>query len=225
MFKFKEHSMDFGGGIALSWDNTNALYGDQCAEEYEQLMNANDKVLSIVMDLINAPDNVTPHQRDIMILVMNDMNQHAIAKKLNLNQSTVVKTLHGNPRQSNPKIIDGGCRKKVRNLCLTSNEYRLSIKELFQLGMGGSTLHMTQTWFTQPNLFHTWMNTPLDSRVGLSYDNIKIVIQAIVTYYTNSDHKHKKILIAGPKITGISTQAIEKVNYYYFDEIVKKLKK
>ena len=62
-------------------------------------------------------DNLlTPRQREVIRLYADGYTQMEIAKMLNVNQSSITKSLNGNVDYKNGKKIYGGARKKIRKI-------------------------------------------------------------------------------------------------------------
>jgi transcriptional regulator len=56
---------------------------------------------------------LTPRQRQVIRLYADGYTQMEIAKMLNVNQSSITKSLNGNVDYKNGKKIYGGARKKI----------------------------------------------------------------------------------------------------------------
>jgi predicted DNA-binding protein YlxM (UPF0122 family) len=59
---------------------------------------------------------LTPRQREVIRLYADRYTQMEIAKMLNVNQSSITKSLNGNVDYKNGKKIYGGARKKIRKI-------------------------------------------------------------------------------------------------------------
>jgi len=59
---------------------------------------------------------LTPRQREVIHLYADGYTQMEIAKMLNVNQSSITKSLNGNVDYKNGKKIYGGARKKIRKI-------------------------------------------------------------------------------------------------------------
>lgn len=71
---------------------------------------------------------LTPRQRQVIRLYADGYTQMEIAKKLNVNQSSITKSLNGNVDYKKKKVIYGGSRKKIRKII----EDDIKIKEILQ---------------------------------------------------------------------------------------------
>jgi len=59
---------------------------------------------------------LTPRQREVIRLYADGYTQMEIAKMLNVNQSSITKSLNGNVDYKNGKKIYGGARKKIKKI-------------------------------------------------------------------------------------------------------------
>jgi predicted transcriptional regulator len=59
---------------------------------------------------------LTPRQREVIRLYAEGHTQMEIAKMLNVNQSSITKSLNGNVDYKNGKRVYGGARKKIRKI-------------------------------------------------------------------------------------------------------------
>jgi len=71
---------------------------------------------------------LTDRQREVIRLYADGYTQMEIAKMLNVNQSSITKSLNGNVDYKNGKRVYGGARKKIRKI-IESDE---KIKEILQ---------------------------------------------------------------------------------------------
>ncbi len=71
---------------------------------------------------------LTPRQREVIRLYADGYTQMEIAKMLNVNQSSITKSLNGNVDYKNGKKIYGGAKKKL-NKIMENDE---KIKEILQ---------------------------------------------------------------------------------------------
>jgi len=71
---------------------------------------------------------LTPRQREVIRLYGDGYTQMEIAKMLNVNQSSITKSLNGNVDYKNGKKIYGGATKKIRKII----ENDQAIKDILQ---------------------------------------------------------------------------------------------
>ena len=75
-----------------------------------------------------ADAHLTPRQRDVVRLYADGYTQMEIAKKLNVNQSSITKSLNGNVDYKKNKRVYGGTNKKLKKII--QNDDR--IKEILE---------------------------------------------------------------------------------------------
>jgi DNA-binding CsgD family transcriptional regulator len=71
---------------------------------------------------------LTDRQREVIRLYADGYTQMEIAKMLNVNQSSITKSLNGNVDYKNGKRVYGGARKKIRKIIENDEK----IKEILQ---------------------------------------------------------------------------------------------
>jgi DNA-binding CsgD family transcriptional regulator len=69
---------------------------------------------------------LTSRQREVIRLYADGYTQMEIAKMLNVNQSSITKSLNGNVDYKNGKVVYGGAKKKIRKIL----EHDDAIKEI-----------------------------------------------------------------------------------------------
>jgi predicted DNA-binding protein YlxM (UPF0122 family) len=67
---------------------------------------------------------LTDRQRDVIRLYADGYTQMEIAKKLNVNRSSITKSLNGNVDYKNGKTIYGGTKKKLKKIMETDNKIK-----------------------------------------------------------------------------------------------------
>lgn len=76
---------------------------------------------------------LTPRQREVIRLYADGYTQMEIAKMLNVNQSSITKSLNGNVDYKNGKKVYGGARKKIRKIIELDEEIKQILKEMADL--------------------------------------------------------------------------------------------
>ena len=71
---------------------------------------------------------LTPRQREVIHLYADGYTQMEIAKMLNVNQSSITKSLNGNVDYKNGKCVYGGTKKKIKKII----EMDEAIKDIIQ---------------------------------------------------------------------------------------------
>ena len=73
---------------------------------------------------------LTPRQREVIRLYADGYTQMEIAKMLNVNQSSITKSLNGNVDYKNGKRIYGGARKKIRKIIEMDDKIKDILKKM-----------------------------------------------------------------------------------------------
>ncbi len=185
---FAEHQIDFASPLALSWDNSKALYPSESILEIDlvNLEAANRSVLETLLRIVLP--QLTPMQRRIVELFRTEEDitqaEAALAMGAGKGNSLIVKSLKGNIDYRTGKGVRyGGVARKAMLICLASEEYRLAILNLSNLEMGGSMLRLTQSWFDSPFDFFFWLHDPLDLTLKISSSLINNIINKYIDYY------------------------------------------
>lgn len=79
-------------------------------------------------------DNLlTPRQREVIRLYAEGYTQMEIAKMLNVNQSSITKSLNGNVDYKNGKRVYGGARKKIKKIIQNDEKIIEILKKISEL--------------------------------------------------------------------------------------------
>ncbi len=73
---------------------------------------------------------LTPRQREVIRLYSDGYTQMEIAKMLNVNQSSITKSLNGNVDYKNGKKIYGGARKKIKKIVENDEKIKDILKKM-----------------------------------------------------------------------------------------------
>jgi RNA polymerase sigma factor (sigma-70 family) len=76
---------------------------------------------------------LTERQREVIRLYADGYTQMEIAKMLNVNQSSITKSLNGNVDYKNGKKVYGGARKKIRKIIELDDEIKQILQEMADL--------------------------------------------------------------------------------------------
>lgn len=76
---------------------------------------------------------LTPRQREVIQLYSDGYTQMEIAKKLNVNQSSITKSLNGNVDYKNGKKIYGGAKKKLNKIIQNDTKIKDILKRIQEL--------------------------------------------------------------------------------------------
>jgi DNA-binding CsgD family transcriptional regulator len=98
-----------------SFSNDDSIYSRLNPYEYnESLIELEDQLKKEFWRVVDTL--LTPRQREVIRLYADGYTQMEIAKMLNVNQSSITKSLNGNVDYKNGKKIYGGARKKIRKI-------------------------------------------------------------------------------------------------------------
>ena len=101
------------------------LEGQEICERIQELR---QDLLSAIYDIIFG-ENLTEHQRTVLLLRLEGKTQNDIAEHLGITQSAVHKALHGNIDYKNNKKRYGGVYKKIKKICMRNSK----VKEILNL--------------------------------------------------------------------------------------------
>jgi RNA polymerase sigma factor (sigma-70 family) len=76
---------------------------------------------------------LTPRQREVIRLYADGYTQMEIAKMLNVNQSSITKSLNGNVDYKNGKRIYGGAKKKINKIIQSDEKITEILREMSEL--------------------------------------------------------------------------------------------
>jgi predicted DNA-binding protein YlxM (UPF0122 family) len=76
---------------------------------------------------------LTERQREVIRLYADGYTQMEIAKMLNVNQSSITKSLNGNVDYKNGKKVYGGARKKIRKIIELDDVIKGILQEMAEL--------------------------------------------------------------------------------------------
>jgi len=92
----------------------------------EELLNLKDSLKVAFWRIVNT--QLTARQSEVIHLYAQGFTQTEIAKKLNVNQSSITKSINGNCDYRNGKKIYGGARKKIQKIAEQDQE----IQDIFR---------------------------------------------------------------------------------------------
>ncbi len=76
---------------------------------------------------------LTDRQKEVIRLYADGYTQMEIAKMLNVNQSSITKSLNGNVDYKNGKKVYGGARKKIRKIIENDDKIKLILSKMNDL--------------------------------------------------------------------------------------------
>ena len=83
----------------------------------DKIQDLRDELLAATYDIIFG-ENLTEHQKTVLLLRLEGRTQNEIAEHLGITQSAVHKALHGNIDYKNDKKRYGGVYKKIKKICM-----------------------------------------------------------------------------------------------------------
>lgn len=91
----------------------------------EELLELKDQLKKAFWRIVDT--QLTDRQKEVIHLYAEGFTQTEIAKKLNVNQSSITKSINGNCDYRNGKKVYGGARKKIKKISDNDQE----IQEIF----------------------------------------------------------------------------------------------
>jgi len=98
------------------------------SEEYFELK---DKLKEAFWRIVNT--ELTERQREVIKLYIEGYTQMEIAKKLNINQSSVTKSINGNCDYKNGRKNYGGAKKKLKRVAESDPEIQAILKRMAEI--------------------------------------------------------------------------------------------
>ena len=95
----------------------------------EEITKLREKLLKEVYDIIFGED-LTEHQRNVLLMRLDGKTQNQIAEHLGITQSAVHKALHGNIDYKNNKKRYGGVYKKLKKKCMSNKNILDLLKKI-----------------------------------------------------------------------------------------------
>jgi len=97
----------------------------------EELLELQDRLKEAYWRIIDT--KLTPRQREVIHLCKEGFTQCEIAKTLNVNQSSITKSIHGNCDYKNGKRVYGGAKKKLQKIASEDEEIQELIRRIAEL--------------------------------------------------------------------------------------------
>ena len=104
----------YSNEMMAEFSEAQGLVENYRAEDRERLLDLRDELRLEFWRL--AKENLTERQFQVIELLAKGYTQIEIAKQLNVNQSSITKSVNGNCDYRNGKKIYGGAKKKLRRL-------------------------------------------------------------------------------------------------------------
>lgn len=117
----------YSNEMMAEFSEAQGLSDNYTPEDREQLLILREKLKAEFWRL--AKDNLTKRQFQVIKLLAEGYTQIEVAKQLNVNQSSITKSVNGNCDYRNGgKRVYGGARKKIKKLV----DKDLKIQDIFQ---------------------------------------------------------------------------------------------
>lgn len=97
----------------------------------EEIMNLEDELKLEFWRIVETL--LTPRQREVIRLYSDGYTQMEIAKMLNVNQSSITKSLNGNVDYKNGKKIYGGAKKKLNKIIQNDTKIKDILRRIQEL--------------------------------------------------------------------------------------------
>jgi len=97
----------------------------------ETLLDLQDQLKEAYWRIIDT--KLTPRQREVIHLCKDGLTQCEIAKALNVNQSSITKSIHGNCDYKNGKRVYGGAKKKLQKIASEDPEIIYLLEEIAKI--------------------------------------------------------------------------------------------
>jgi predicted transcriptional regulator len=97
----------------------------------EELFELKDKLKAAFWRIVDT--QLTSRQKEVIHLYAEGFTQTEIAKKLNVNQSSITKSINGNCDYRNGRKVYGGARKKLRKIAEKDEEIKEILERIAEL--------------------------------------------------------------------------------------------
>jgi DNA-binding CsgD family transcriptional regulator len=97
----------------------------------EEMMDLKAQLMASYWRIIRT--KLTPRQCEVIELYAQGMTQTEIAKKLNVNQSSITKSINGNCDYRNGRRIYGGAKKKLRKIAAQDEEIQSILQRMIEI--------------------------------------------------------------------------------------------
>ena len=97
----------------------------------EDLLDLKEQLVAAFWRIIRT--KLTPRQCEVIELYAQGLTQTEIAKRLNVNQSSITKSINGNCDYRNGKKIYGGAKKKLRRIAAQDPEIQSILQQMGEI--------------------------------------------------------------------------------------------
>jgi FixJ family two-component response regulator len=121
----------FPNEMLESFSNDESLYNRLNPYAYdERVVELEDQLKDEFWRIVSQ---LTPRQQEVIKLYASGKTQMEIAKKLNVNQSSITKSINGNVDYKNGKKCYGGAKKKLQKLAESDNKIKDLLNQINEL--------------------------------------------------------------------------------------------
>ncbi len=117
--------------MALVADNRGLTARLNAFSYNEEILDLQDQLKKEFWRLVD--EQLTDRQKEVLHLSADGMTQMEIAKLLNVNQSSITKSINGNCDYRNGKKVYGGANKKLRKLIEDDEKIQIILKKILEL--------------------------------------------------------------------------------------------
>jgi DNA-binding CsgD family transcriptional regulator len=115
-----------------SFSNEDSLYKKLNPFDYnENILLLEEQLRDEFWRLVNT--QLTPRQREIIHLLSQGKTQCEVAKELNINQSSITKSINGNVDYKKGKIVYGGSKSRIRKLIEEDERIQSILQKIYDL--------------------------------------------------------------------------------------------
>jgi DNA-binding CsgD family transcriptional regulator len=97
----------------------------------EELLDLKEQLLKAFWRIVDT--QLTPRQREVLHLYAKGLTQIEIAKKLNVNQSSITKSINGNCDYKNKRRVYGGAKRKILRIANKDEEILQIFKRMAEI--------------------------------------------------------------------------------------------
>lgn len=117
--------------MLADFSESQGLVENYSPEDKEALLDLREQLLSEFWRL--AKDNLTSRQFEVIELLAQGYTQIEIAKQLNVNQSSITKSVNGNCDYRNGRKVYGGASKKMRRFADKDSKIQEIFKQMAEI--------------------------------------------------------------------------------------------
>lgn len=120
--------MPYSNDMMAEFSESLGMYEQYRPEDREKLMDLRAALKEQFWRLVE--EELTDRQAQVIKLYAQGFTQIEIAKKLNVNQSSITKSINGNCDYRNGKKVYGGARKKLRKLAESDERIQEILRDM-----------------------------------------------------------------------------------------------